>query len=527
MTGLYTLSSAREARPATPDHLWHWLRAYTGVSLARAHVCRDHQPPFDWISALWFDRPSQALVLGSRGSGKSFGSALLTHLESRFTPKLHTRILGGSKSQSAQIFEGLTQAVLDGRGPGGSDADSIADLLKESATYRNGSRVDILAASNTSVRGPHIPSLRLDEVDEIAPELRESAMGMCMDKRDLATGKVIASASAVMTSTWHRVGGPMTALIAKGRSGAFPVYTSCAFEVLESCPESRSGPFVGGDACYERCPECPLEPWCHAERDRNGGVPLAKLADGHYGISALIQKVQSVSVRSFEADYLCRGPRADGLWFPAFSEHAHVSESAEFDPALPVHLSVDSGVFTGGCFFQLLPGADPAAHVFGDYLAEGLTAEANARALIELAVSLCHGRAEVVSTDSAGGARNPVGPTVIAEYERAGLVGSHGALVRWPVGSVADSLALLDAMISPASGPTRLVIHPRCVRLIAALTNYRRAKRAGQWMDYPEDPQHPFEDLVDALRGGLKVAMPEGRSEPRKYDRRPISHVRY
>jgi hypothetical protein len=30
-------------------------------------------------------------------------------------------------------------------------------------------------------------------------------------------------------------------------------------------------------------------------------------------------------------------------------------------------------------------------------------------------------------------------------------------------------------------------------------------------MDYPADPQHPHEDLIDALRGGLKLALPVGR----------------
>ena len=30
-------------------------------------------------------------------------------------------------------------------------------------------------------------------------------------------------------------------------------------------------------------------------------------------------------------------------------------------------------------------------------------------------------------------------------------------------------------------------------------------------MDYPADPQHPHEDLVDALRGGLKLMLEGGR----------------
>ncbi len=248
--------------------------------------------------------------------------------------------------------------------------------------------------------------------------------------------------------------------------------------------------------------------------------PKAKRSDGHYAIDALIQKVRSTSLRTFEADYLCLGPKADGLWFPAFTTTDHVSERAEYDPALPVHLAIDSGVFTGAVFFQIASVPGPAGgaeevRVFADYLAENLPAEANARAILEVARTHCNGRIDVVSTDPAGGARNPVGPTVIAEYERVGL----RPLRRWPVGSVADGLALVESFVSPADGRARLAVHPRCGSTIHALSGYRRAKRGGQWQDYPEDPQHPHEDLVDALRGGLRVCYPEGRALKPNYSR--------
>src|SRR6185437_9145149 len=152
-----------------------------------------------------------------------------------WSPRHGTRILGGSRSQSEQVFRALREVVVEGQGPAGSDAASIAKLLKGETTYRNGSDVAILAASSTSVRGPHVPSLKLDEVDEIAPELREAAMGMCMDRNG-------SSASVVMTSTWHRVNGPMAGLMERALAREFPLYTFCAFEVLERCSEERSGP---------------------------------------------------------------------------------------------------------------------------------------------------------------------------------------------------------------------------------------------------------------------------------------------
>ena len=54
-----------------------------------------------------------------------------------------------------------------------------------------------------------------------------------------------------------------------------------------------------------------------------------------------------------------------------------------------------------------------------------------------------------------------------------------------------------------------LKIHPRCTRLKDAFRNYSRQRRGGQWVDFPADG-HPEEDLMDALRGGIRDAMPAG-----------------
>ncbi len=501
----------RETPPRKPPRLRSWIEEYTGIKIADSPVCRGHDAPWKFFAELYHQRPPIVLVLGPRGGGKSFLSALHTHLVSRWNPRHETRILGGSRSQSEQVYRALGEIAAMGRSHFGADDEAIAKLLKGGAVYKNGSQVQILAASSTSVRGPHVPSLKLDEVDEIDPDCREAAMGMCMNRHGM-------SASVLMTSTWHKVNGPMAGLMERSRAGDFPSYKFCAFEVLERCPESRSG------HALENCPACPLVKWCHSDRDDHPkGLPKAKRSNGHYGIDSLIQKVRATSVRTFEADYLCHGPRADGLWFPAFDPASHVAARAEYEPLLPVHLALDSGVFTGAVFFQIARGISGGeeVRVFADYLSENVPAEQNARAILDVSRVCCNGRIDSATTDPAGGSRNPVGPTVIGEFERGGL----RPLRRWPGGSVADGLALLESFVQPADGRTRLAIHPRCVSLTRGLQNYRRAKRGGQWMDYPEDPQHPHEDLVDALRGGLRACFPEGRRVQPNFARVPARQV--
>ena len=472
-----------------------------GVGIATESACQGHSAPIDFLAAWVFDRPSVSLVCGPRGGGKSYLASFATHLDSIRHDVHGTRVLGGSLAQSQQIYGALRD--FDRAQP---DLGLFLSFTKTQATYATGSEVSILAASPTSVRGPHVATLRLDEVDEIDADIRESAMGMCMAQHGV-------SASVSMTSTWHKVGGPMSELIARGQAGEFPVYTFCAFEILERCPKERSGPNL------ENCPSCPLVKWCHDTQD---GIPKAKRSAGHYAIDSLIQKAMILSRRTFEADYLCLGPKADGLWFKTFDHvsPAFVTPSAEYDPALPVWLAIDTGVFTAAVWFQVANRDDPhraRVTVFADFLAEGATAEANARSMLETSRRLCNGRIDHRVTDPAGGSRTASGgPTVKAEYARVGL-----PLIDWPHSRVADGLALIESFLMPAIGESALTIHPRCKELISAFRSYRRKKHRGQWMDYPEDPQHTAEDLMDSLRGGLNAVYPNGRKSTKSIGRGP------
>ena len=93
---IVSLDRARDTRPTTVDALHDWVRAYTGISIARHAVCEGHAAPFDLFARQVLERPSLALWHGPRGSGKSFLSAIDTHLASRFNPRHGTRILGGN-----------------------------------------------------------------------------------------------------------------------------------------------------------------------------------------------------------------------------------------------------------------------------------------------------------------------------------------------------------------------------------------------------------------------------------------------
>jgi hypothetical protein len=203
---------------------------------------------------------------------------------------------------------------------------------------------------------------------------------------------------------------------------------------------------------------------------------------------------------------------AEGAWFPSFSPRRHVTPEAEYRPGLPVLLAIDCGtsIHTGAVFFQVREWADYRfdVNVFADYHAEGLMSETNARAILDVARRTCQGRLDRVRLDPASGQRTGVGPVVYAEYER---VFGRSLVAPWPRLPVVDGLNLVETLLGSESRAAELTIHPRCVHLIEAFKNYQRAQRGGEWLDDPVDPQHPHEDLMDALRGGLQDRFPDGR----------------
>jgi hypothetical protein len=147
--------------------------------------------------------------------------------------------------------------------------------------------------------------------------------------------------------------------------------------------------------------------------------------------------------------------------------------------------------------------------VFGDIHMEGKYSEASAQAIRARGEELpCRGRLDVVRLDPASSARTGIGPAAYGEFER--IFGPR-VLARWPTHRVADGLDQLEGLLDRGD----LVLHPRCTALKAALQNYcRKRTSGGEWLDEPADPQHPHEDLIDALRGGVRDRFPEGRIEP-------------
>jgi phage terminase large subunit-like protein len=198
----------------------------------------------------------------------------------------------------------------------------------------------------------------------------------------------------------------------------------------------------------------------------------------------------------------------EGAWFPNFDPTRHTTIDAEYQPGYPVRCAIDAGTsrHTAAVFFQVRSnptGDRPRVTVFADYHALDVMSQKNARAIKALAEELpCRGRIDLVRLDPAATARSSLGPAAYGEYER--VFGSR-IIARWPHHLVLDGLDTIELLLDTGN----LLIHPRCSRLKEAFRSYSKQRRGDQWIDFPADG-HPEEDLMDALRGGIRDALPEG-----------------
>jgi hypothetical protein len=144
----------------------------------------------------------------------------------------------------------------------------------------------------------------------------------------------------------------------------------------------------------------------------------------------------------------------------------------------------------------------------------------NAEALKELAASLpCQGIVDKVLLDPASSARTSIGMAARGEYES--VFGSR-FVDMWPLRKVGDSLDQLEILVGTPKREADLYVHPRCLNLIAAMKEYKHAMKRGEVLDGPEPLQHPHGDMVDALRGFVGFALPDGhRPKPKFIYRKP------
>ncbi|MBL8756851.1 MAG: hypothetical protein JNK35_00300 [Phycisphaerae bacterium] len=253
----------------------------------------------------------------SRGGGKTFLGAVATALDMLFKPGIEVRILGGSLDQSARMLAHLRRIfehpLLRGRVEGKPTEKQIR--------LDTGSRVQVLAQSETAVRGTRVQKLRCDEVDLFDREIWEAAQLTTRSMRLPGPWGPWVRGSVEALSTMHRPFGVMFELVgslargvpAPGQAGergdrrSRVLFRWGVVDALEACEASRA------------CAECGLLPECggRAKADRPGGA-------GHVTIDDALDLKSRVSRSAWASEMLCLRPKRDDAVYAEFTPARHV-----------------------------------------------------------------------------------------------------------------------------------------------------------------------------------------------------------
>jgi len=520
------------APPQNEDELHDWIANATTYRIARRPIIPGHAAPFDYICHAFFEgdppakrtdgrprapRAPDCTVWAARGSGKTFLGALATLLDLIFKPGIQVRILGGSLEQSQRMHAHL-RALLSIDGFKKLDPRISARRVCLTVDGKI-SMAEVLAASQTSVRGTRVQKLRCDEVDLFDPEVWDAAQ---LVTRSMAlTGPCgnVVRGSVEALSTMHRPFGLMWKLAGDATAPPpspdqdAPAASRTLFrwgivDVLERCTDARS------------CAGCPLADDCAGRAKQ---VPTNHA--GHVAIDDATAMKARVGRETWDSEMLCLRPSRSASVYPEFDLARHVIG----DEALP---SAGFARFIAGMDFGvrsesvvLLAGldADDNITVLREHVRKGLPVADHAKAINSWIESgLCDTqdgrRLEWIGIDPAGAARE-----VTSASSPKKVLTDHGLTCRHRTSRISHGVRLVRARFAPAwdgrtSGtPTRprLLIHRACTRLIECLAKYHYDENK------PEDliPVKTDEDhACDALRYLVLNLDTPGKVECESYE---------
>lgn len=454
--------------PTTDAELLAWVRRWIGVSPPARALLDGHQAPLAYLAHAFFeDRvPRDCVVWANRGGGKTFLAAVATALDLIFKPTIEIRILAGSVEQAGRMHTHLRDIF---------DREPFNDLVSGKATERrltltNGSTAELLAQSQTSVRGTRVQKLRCDEVELFDPEVWRAAQ---LTTRSKQCGPVPVRGTIECLSTMHVPYGLMHDLVARTAEPGGPhLFRWGVVDVLDHCDDRHE------------CLTCALAPECAglAKARAGAGDP-----PGHIAIDDALTLKSRVDTDTWNAEMLCLRPKRSDCVLPEFDARVHAVDRPPLgSEAWPVIAGMDFGIRSPTVFLWARLAPDGSVCVVREHIRAGLTLPEHLEHIAAAPL-----KPVWVGIDPAGVARNSHSGVSDADKVR-----SAGLQPRWVRGPIHEGISLIRARLRSADGRVRLTVTQDCPELIKSLERYH----------YPDNPETdtPEKDghdhAVDALR---------------------------
>jgi hypothetical protein len=464
-------SELRRTRPGTKQDLKNYVKVFLGIDVPNNKICPEHNSPMDY---LWhcFSADSlsgrgapqttlknaDCIIWANRAGGKTELAAVATLLDCIFKPKCQVRILGGSGEQAGRMYEYLTGFLHNG-----FERFLAGPVLKAKCRFANGSVVEVLTQSATSVRGQHVQKLRCDELELFNEDVFAAAKFTTQSTEDIV-------AAMELISTMHRPYGLMQKVVSSAPMFATPIFKWCIWEVIERCTGRT-------------CSKCPLWPDCQGK---------AKAADGYLKIDDCITQMRRASRAGWEAEMLCLKPSRENVVFDEFDIDIHV-QPVDYDPNLPLYRALDFGFVNPFVCLWIQVDSTGTVRVIDEYVRSRATIDVHAGE-IKSRTPIPEEQVATTFCDPAGAGVNDVtGTSVIRELRALGIS------VRFRRSGILEGIELIRRAIRSGDGRSTLTISPSCPRLIEAMQCYHYPQSGSTPGELPQKDglyDHP----IDALR---------------------------
>jgi hypothetical protein len=464
--GVY--SALRRVRPEGRRDLGNYVKVFLGIGVPDKKICGEHNSPMDYLwNSFSGDFATErrvnadAVVWANRGGGKTELAAIATLLDCVFKPSCQVRILAGSGEQAGRMYEYLTGFLNNG-----FDELLAGPVLKGKCRFANGSAVEVLTQSTASVRGQHIQKLRCDEIELFDEKVFSAAKFTTHSKAGLTAGME-------MISTMHRPYGLMQKIVSSAKRFGTPVFKWCMWEVIEKCTD-RS------------CSQCSLLGDCQGK---------AKKANGYLKIDDCISAMRRAS--------------REHVVFDEFNPDVHV-KSIDYDANLPLYRAIDFGFVNPFVCLWIQVDDEGVVRVIDEYVRSRATIDVHAEQIKERTPG---GEERVAATfcDPAGKSANDVtGTSTIRELRGLGIT------TRYRRSGILEGIELVRRAIRAGDGASKLVISPRCQRLIEAMRCYHYPESGKAASELPLKDglyDHP----IDALRYFFVNYKLSDKTTSRKY----------
>ena len=353
---------------------------------------------------------------------------------------------------------------------------------KGKCSFANGSAACVLTQSATSVRGQHIQKLRCDEIELFDKNVFAAAKFTTQSTEDLVAGME-------MISTMHRPYGLMQEIVSSaGRLGT-ALFKWCLWEVIERCTGRN-------------CSQCPLYGDCQGR---------AKGAVGYLKIDDCITQMRRASRAGWEAEMLCKRPSLENVVFDEFDPGVHVGP-VDYDSNLPMYRALDFGFVNPFVCLWIQVDDGGVVRVIDEYVRSRATIDVHA-AEIKQRTPGDESSVAVTFCDPAGKSVNDVTGTSAVRELRA-----QGIITRYRRSGIVEGIELIRRAVRAGDSQSRLIISPRCQRLIEAMQCYHYPE-AGSAAAGGELPLKDglYDHPIDALRYFFVNYKRAGRAAARRY----------